>query len=72
MAASENLPGATILVFRRYFGSSSLSVFYKIGILKTSAKLLGKHIYQNLFPRKLQTFSPKFYYIKDCIVDIFQ
>ena len=61
MAASENLPGAAILIFRRYFGSSSLSVFYKIVILKTSVKFLGKHIYQNLFPRKLQTFSLKFY-----------
>ena len=30
MAASENLSGAAILIFRRYFKSSSLSTFYKI------------------------------------------
>ena len=35
MAASENLSGATILIFRRYFRSSSLLEFYKIGVLKT-------------------------------------
>ena len=47
-AASENLSGAAILIFRRYFGSSSLLAFYKIGILKT-AKFLGKHMYWGLF-----------------------
>ena len=36
--ASENLSGAAILIFRRYFESSSLLVFFKIGVLKTSAK----------------------------------
>ena len=44
MAASENLSGAAILIFRRYFKSSSLSVFCKIGIPKTG-KFLGEHIY---------------------------
>ena len=42
-AASENLSGAAILIFRRYFRSSSLSPFYKTGVLKTSAKSLRKH-----------------------------
>ena len=42
MAASENLSGAAILIFRRYFRSSSQSAFYKIGVVKTSAKFLGK------------------------------
>ena len=42
MAASENLSGAAILIFRRYFRSSSQSVFYKIDVVKTSAKFLGK------------------------------
>ena len=41
-AASENLSGAAILIFRRYFRSSSLSAFYKIGVLKTSVKSLRK------------------------------
>ena len=49
MASSENLSAAAILNFRRYFGSSSLSAFHKIGGLKTSAKFLGKHIFQSLF-----------------------
>ena len=43
MAASENLSVATILIFRRsgrYFGSSSLSLLYKIGVVKT---VLGKN-----------------------------
>ena len=41
MAASENLSGIAILIFRRYFGSSSLLAFYKIGVLKIFAKFLG-------------------------------
>ena len=45
MAASENLSGAAILNFRRYFGRNSLLAFYKIGVLKTSAKFLGNHTY---------------------------
>ena len=45
MAASENLSGAAILIFRRYFRSSSLSAFYK-----------GESLFN-----KLQTFSLKFY-----------
>ena len=40
-AASENLSGAAILIFRRYFRSSSLLAFYKVGLFKTSAKFLG-------------------------------
>ena len=49
MAASENLSGAGILIFRKYFGSNSLLAFYKIGVFKTSAKFLGKHMCQSLF-----------------------
>ena len=49
MAASENLSGAAILIFRRYFKSSSLSTFYKI--LGNSGKFLGKHICQSLFSK---------------------
>ena len=41
MTASENLSGGAILIFRTYFGSSSLSAFYKIGVLKISTKFLG-------------------------------
>ena len=44
------------MILRRYFGCSSLSVFYEIGVIKTSAKFLGKHIYRSLFSMKLQTF----------------
>ena len=55
-AASENLSGAAILILRRYSGCSSLSVFYEIGVIKTSAKFLGKHIYRSLFSMKLQAF----------------
>ena len=60
-AAFENFSSAAILIFRRYFGSSSLSAFYKIGVLETSAKFLGKHMCQSLFSIKLQTLSLKFY-----------
>ena len=70
-AASENLSCAAILNFRRYLRRNSLSAFYRIGVLKTSAKFLGNHIYWSLFSIKLQTFSLKFYYMKDCITDIF-
>ena len=42
-AASENLSGA-ILNFRRYFIRNILSAFYKIGVLKTSAKFWGNCI----------------------------
>ena len=55
-AASEDLSSAVIAIFRRYFGSSSLSLFYKIVALKTSAKLLGKHICRR------RSFSLKFYH----------
>ena len=41
MAASENLSEAAILIFRRYFGSSSLSRSYKTDVLKTSVKFTG-------------------------------
>ena len=43
-AASENLSDAAILIFRRYFRSSSLQAFCKESVLKTSVKFLGKHI----------------------------
>ena len=48
-AASENLSSAVIVIFRRYFVSSSLSLFSKIVALKASAKFLGKHIYWNIY-----------------------
>ena len=35
------LSGAAILIFRRYFGNSSLLAFYKIDVLKTSVKFIG-------------------------------
>ena len=60
-ATSQYLSHAAILTFRRYFKSSSLSAFYKIGVLKTSMKFLRKHICRNLFLIKLQTFNLKFY-----------
>ena len=59
--ASENLCNASILIFRRYFRSSSLSVFWKVSVLKTSVKFLGKHIRWSLFSIHLQTLSLKFY-----------
>ena len=46
--------------FRRYFRRSGLSAFYKIGVLKTSAKFSVKHICTYVFSIKLQTFSLKF------------
>ena len=61
MAASENLSGAANLIFRRYFKSTSLSAFYKVSTLKTSAKFLRKLICWSIFSIKLQTFSLKFY-----------
>ena len=45
MAASENFSYPAILSFRRYFRGSSLSAFYKVSVLTTSAEFLGKHIY---------------------------
>ena len=49
MAASENLSSASILIFRRYFRSSSLSVFHKIGVLKTSEILRKANMLGSLF-----------------------
>ena len=62
-AASENLSGAAILTFRRYFRKNSLSAFCKIGAVKTSAKFLGKHICWSPFSIKLQTnfYEQNFY-----------
>ena len=60
-AASEDLSGAATLIFRRYFRSNSLPAFYKVSVLKTSMKFLGKHICWSLFSIIFQTFSPKFY-----------
>ena len=38
-APSENLSGAAVLIFRKYFGSNSLSAFYKIlGVLKDTRR----------------------------------
>ena len=59
-------------LFRRYFRSSRPSAFYKIGVLKTFAKFLRKHISWNLFSIKLQTFRPKLYWSTDDNTDIFQ
>ena len=63
MAASEDLSGAAILTFRRYFRKNSLSAFCKIGAVKTSAKFLGKHICWSPFSLKLQTnfYEQNFY-----------
>ena len=58
-AASKNLFGAAISIFRRCFRRSSLSMFHKIGIRKTFAKFLWKHICWSLFSVKLQNFSLK-------------
>ena len=60
-AASENLSDAAILIFRRYFRSSSLSAFCKVSILKTSVKFLGKRLCWSLFSTNLQSLSLKFY-----------
>ena len=60
-AASDNLFDAAILIFRRYFGSSSLPAFCKVSVLKISLKFLGKHICWILFSVNLQTLSLKFY-----------
>ena len=49
MAASKDLSGAATLIFRRYFRSSILPAFYKVSVLKTSVKFLGKHICWSLF-----------------------
>ena len=48
-APSENLSGAAILIFRKYVGSSSLSAFYKVDVLKTSAEFLAKNMLESLF-----------------------
>ena len=56
-AASENLSDAAILIFRRYFRSSSLSAFCKVSIIKTSVKFLEKHICWSFFWINLQTKS---------------
>ena len=49
MAASENLSGAAILIFRRYFRRSILWMFYKIGILKKYTILRKAHMLESLF-----------------------
>ena len=61
-AASDNLSDTAILIFRRYFRSSSLPVFCKVSVLKTSVKFLGKHMCWVLFSINLQTLSLKFYW----------
>ena len=49
-ASSEHLSDAAILIFRRYFGSSSLSVFYKVSVLKNICEILRKaHMLETLF-----------------------
>ena len=58
------------MLILKCFRSSSLSAFCKIGVLKTSAKFLGKHICRSLFSKSCGPISLKFK-IKDCITDIF-
>ena len=58
--ASENLFDAAILIFRRYFRSSSLPAFYKVSVLKTSVKSLGKHMLQPLFNKFADLKSENF------------
>ena len=41
------------ILILKCFRSSSLSALRKIGVLKTSAKFLGKHIYRRLFSKTL-------------------
>ena len=53
LSSTKDLSGATIVIFRRCLRSSSLLAFYKIGVLKISAKFLGKHICRSLFSIKL-------------------
>ena len=49
-ASSEHLSGAAILIFRRYFGSSSLSAFSKVSVLKNICEILRKaHMLETLF-----------------------
>ena len=62
----------TILIFRRYFRSSSLPAFYKVSVLKTSVKFLGKHICWSLFSINLPAlrlhhgyFSMKMFCLKN-------
>ena len=47
--ASENLSGAAILIFRRYFRSSSLSAFYKIDVLKKTALWIFFNEFRKIF-----------------------
>ena len=47
--ASENLSGAAILIFRRYFRSSSLSAFYKIDVLKKTALWVFFNEFRKIF-----------------------
>ena len=62
---TNNLSGVAILNFRRYFRSSRPSLFYKIGVLRTLAKFLGKPICWSLFLANLKNFSRKFYLSKN-------
>ena len=49
------------ILILRCFRSSSLSAFCKIGVLKTSAKFLGKHIYRRVsFQKGCRPFTLKF------------
>ena len=48
----------------------ALLASYKIGVLRTSVKFLGKHICRSLFSIKFQTFTLKFYWVKDCVNEI--
>ena len=54
LISTKDLSGAVIFTFRRCFKRGILSSYYKIGVRKTSAKFLGKHICRrSLFSIKL-------------------
>ena len=61
---TKNLSGAAILIFRKCFRNNSLLAFYKIGVLKTSAKFLKAPISGSLFNNVAD--------LLDCITDISQ
>ena len=70
LISTKNLSSAAIFIFRKCLRSSSLSAFYKRGVLKTSAKFLRKYMCRSLFSIKLQTYWPKIL-VGDCITHIF-
>ena len=51
--------------------SSCPEVFYKIGVFKKFAKLIGKHLCQSLFFNKVAFLSLRLYERRDCGTDVF-